>query len=76
MHSEESVAQQMPKLVAAKNKPIIGVMNAGDLYTPVIEKLKDSGVVIFRSCDRAVSALAKYTEGRLNAQQIIADSED
>ena len=70
IHSEESVAQQMPKLVAAQNKPIIGVMNGGDLYTPVIEKLKDNGVVIFRSCDRAVAALAKYIEGRLSADKL------
>ena len=73
IHSDQSIAQQMPKLVASQAKPIIGVMDGGELYTPVIEKLRDSGVVVFRSCDRAVSALAKYTEGRLNAKRIMAE---
>jgi len=50
-------------------------MDGGELYTPVIDKLRDSGVVVFRSCDRAVAALAKYTQGRLRAERIIAAAE-
>jgi len=71
INSDESIAKQMPILVAAQSKPIIGVMDGGELYTTVIERLKDDGVAIFRSCDRAVAALTKYTEGRLKAERIM-----
>ncbi len=71
INSEDSIATQMPKMVAAQEKPIIGVMDGGELYTPVINKLRDNGVVVFRSCDRAIAALNKYTQGRLQAERII-----
>jgi len=71
--SEKSIVAQMPKLISEQDKPIIGVMDGGDLYNLATEKLRDSGVAIFRSCDRAVAALAKYTQGRLRAEQIAND---
>jgi acyl-CoA synthetase (NDP forming) len=71
IHSEKSIAQTLPKLVASQAKPIIGVMDGGELYTSVIENLKDDGVTVFRSCDRAVSALTKYIDGRLKAQRLM-----
>ncbi|RLA04436.1 MAG: CoA-binding protein [Gammaproteobacteria bacterium] len=71
IHSDESVVQMMPKLVAAQDKPIIGVMDGGDLYHMATDMLKDSDVAIFRSCDRAVAALTKYIHGRLQAKKLL-----
>ncbi|MCP4271559.1 MAG: CoA-binding protein [Gammaproteobacteria bacterium] len=70
INSEYNIVIQLPKIVAKKNKPIIAIMDVGDLYMPVMEKLRDSGVVVFNSNDRAVAALTKYTEGRFRAEGI------
>ncbi len=70
INSEDSVTQQLPKLVDAIDKPIIGIVDGGSLYDPMIEMLKDKGVCTFRSCDQGVKALAKYIEGRLNSNEI------
>lgn len=75
IHSPLSIAEQLPRLVAQQDKPIIGVIDGGELYTPLVEKLKDQEVPIFRSCDRAVQALARYTEGRLRTQKLIAQAQ-
>ena len=73
IHNPLSIANQLPQLVDSQSKPILGVIDGGELYTPLAEKLKDQGVVVFRSCDRAVQALTKYVEGRLGAKQIITE---
>jgi len=74
LHSADSIAQQMPQLVANQAKPILGVIDGGELYTALIEKLKDNGVGVFRSCDRAVQALNKYVDGRIRAEEIRRDA--
>lgn len=71
IHSPQSIAEQLPQLVASQDKPILGVIDGGELYTPLVEKLKDRGVAVFRSCDHAVQALTKYIEGRLRAEKIV-----
>ena len=70
INSEESITQQLPRLVEEIDKPIIGIVDGGSLYDPMIEMLKDRGVCIFRSCDQGVKALAKYIEARLNSEAI------
>ncbi|SPJ17454.1 hypothetical protein SBBP2_310010 [Burkholderiales bacterium] len=34
------------------------------------DKLMDAGVCVFRSCERGVAALVKYTGSRLYAQEL------
>lgn len=70
INSDDSITRQLPELVAAQDKPIIGIVDGGSMYDPMIEQLKDRGVCIFRSCDQGVRALAKYIEARLNAERI------
>jgi acyl-CoA synthetase (NDP forming) len=67
---EESIAQQMPKLVAALDKPLIGIVDGGELYEPLVAAMKDRGVCVFRSCGAGVKALARYTRARLRAEEI------
>ncbi len=71
IHSPQSIAEQLPQLVASQSKPILGVIDGGELYTPLVKKLKDQGIAVFRSCDQAVQALTKYIEGRLRAENIV-----
>ncbi len=61
----ESIAGMMPKLVADLTKPVVGVVDGGRLYDPLVDALIANGMAVFRSSDRAVQTLAMYIEGRL-----------
>jgi acyl-CoA synthetase (NDP forming) len=65
-----SIAMEMPKLTAALDKPVVGVVDAGRLYDPLVDQLVENGMVVFRSSDLAVRALAVYIEGRLHADSL------
>ncbi|MDJ0780714.1 MAG: acetate--CoA ligase family protein [Desulfosarcinaceae bacterium] len=65
-----SIAVELPKLAAELDKPIVGVVDGGRLYDPLVDALMQRGVAVFRSSDRAVSALAMYIEGRLQAEHL------
>lgn len=68
--SKDSIAILLPELLKRIQKPIIGVVDSGKLYDPLVEILENGGLPVFRSADRAVSAFAKYVEGRQNADRI------
>jgi acetate---CoA ligase (ADP-forming) len=70
IYNENSVVQQLPDLVSVLEKPVIGIVEGGALYDAMIEKLMDQGVCIFRSCEQGMRALVKYTQARLQAEQI------
>jgi acyl-CoA synthetase (NDP forming) len=65
-----SIAAEMPGLIAQLDKPVVGVVDAGRLYDPLVDALMKKGMAVFRSSDRAVRALALYIEGRLVAERI------
>ncbi|MHC4941855.1 MAG: acetate--CoA ligase family protein [Planctomycetota bacterium] len=68
--SEESVAQRVPKLAKEFEKPIVAVVDSGELYDPLAQTMEAGGLPVFRSADRAVWTLGKYIEGRLYAELI------
>jgi acyl-CoA synthetase (NDP forming) len=68
--SKGSMVMELPKLVEKLEKPVIGVINGGRLYDPMVDELAKKGMVIFRSADRAVRALAVYINGRLFTKRI------
>lgn len=70
MDCGESIACLFPALVRECSKPVIGVVDGGRIYDPLADRLESEGVPVFRSCDRAVTALAKYIEGRLYADTL------
>jgi acyl-CoA synthetase (NDP forming) len=65
-----SIAVAMPQLIAALDKPVVGVVDGGRLYDPLVDELIKKGMAVFRSSDRAVQALALYIEGRLRAERL------
>ncbi len=67
LDSEKSIATLMAGLMERVEKPVIGVVDGGRLYDPLVESLEKGGLPVFRSSDRAVHAVAKYIEGRLYA---------
>ena len=65
-----SIAVAMPRLAADLDKPVVGVVDGGRLYDPLVDELVKKRMAVFRSSDRAVRALALYIEGRLHAQRL------
>lgn len=69
--SEKNIIKRIPKLAARYNKPVIIVVDSGELYDPLARALQSAGLAVFRSADQAVYVLGKYIQGRLRAKNII-----
>ncbi len=69
----ESIANMMPQLVAGLGTPVVGVVDGGRLYDPLVERLIANGMAVFRSSDRAVQTLVMYIEGRLYSGKMRKD---
>lgn len=65
-----STVHLMPPIVARNEKPIIGIVDGGDLYDAMAGRLMDQGVCVFRNCARGTRALARYVEVRLYAESL------
>ncbi len=65
-----SIAEALPKWVAKSDTPVVGVVDAGRLYDPLVDVLMAKGMAVFRSSDSAVQSLALYIDGRLRAEQL------
>ena len=50
--------------------PVVGVVDGGKLYDPLVDELMSKNMPVFRSSDSAVRALALYLEGRLTAERL------
>ncbi len=70
LSSPESIAVLMPQLARRTAKPVIGVIDAGRLYEPMVKTIEKGGLPIFRSCDAAVTTLAKYSRYRLRIAKL------
>ena len=66
----ESIASTLPTIVSHLEKPVVGVVDGGRLYDPLVDALTEGGMVIFRSSDSAVNVLAMYIEGRLYGEKL------
>ncbi len=60
----------MPPLVERNEKPIIGIVDGGQLYDAMCAGLMDRGVCVFRNCARGTRALVRYVEARLYADAL------
>lgn len=65
-----SIASLLPKVVASLKTPVVGVVDGGRLYDPLVDELTRGGMAVFRSSDSAIRTLALYIEGRLYAEQL------
>jgi acyl-CoA synthetase (NDP forming) len=70
LSSPDSIAVLMPQLARHSDKPVIGIIDAGRLYEPMAEVMEKDGLPIFRTCDAAVTTLAKYTGYRLRIAKL------
>jgi hypothetical protein len=75
IEDEHSIAKLLVEAAQASNKPIIGVIDGGRLYDPLRDHFLLHNVPVFPVCDRAVAALARYSEARLRVEEIRATNE-
>ncbi|OBQ56881.1 acetate--CoA ligase family protein [Halodesulfovibrio spirochaetisodalis] len=75
MDNEQSIAKQLVEVAKSSSKPIIGVIDGGRLYDPLRDHFLKNNVPVFPVCDRAVTALALYSEARLRIEEIRAKNE-
>jgi len=66
----KSTVHLMPPLVDRNEKPVIGIVDGGQLYDAMCAGLLDKGVCIFRNCARGTRALVRYVEARLYADYL------
>lgn len=62
----DSIAQRLSHAASASDKPLVVVIDAGTLYEPFAETLKNAGLPVFRAADRAVRALCKWIDIKRN----------
>jgi len=66
----KSTVHLMPPLVQRNDKPVIGIVDGGQLYDAMSAALMDQGVCVFRNCARGTRALVRYVEARLYADTL------
>ncbi|RLE30646.1 MAG: CoA-binding protein [Acidobacteria bacterium] len=57
-----SVCQLLPQIALQKGKPVVMVVDSGELFDPMEAALVEGGLPVFRSADRAMRALCRWME--------------
>ncbi len=57
-----SVCQLLPQIAQQRGKPVVMVVDSGDLFDPMEAALEEAGLPVFRSADRAMRALCRWME--------------
>ncbi len=61
----ESIANTLPDIIRDADKPVVVFNDAGQAHEAINNVLRDQGIPVFRSCNQAMSLLARYTAYRL-----------
>jgi acyl-CoA synthetase (NDP forming) len=70
MDASQNLSQRISDIAGQSPKPIIAVVDGGEMYNPFAAMLRARGMPVFRDADRAVRALGLYVRGRLNAENL------
>lgn len=65
LDDDRDLPGRLRDLARESSKPIIFVIDSGELYDKYVYKLRSAGFPVFRSADRALKALGKYVNNRL-----------
>ncbi len=55
-----SMVRRLPPQFAATGKPLVAVIDSGPLFEPLVHGLREAGIPVFRSADRATRALSRW----------------
>ncbi len=70
INDPKSTVHLMPPIVDRNDKPIVGIIDGGQLYDAMAARLMDQGVCVFRNSGRGTKALVRYIEARLYADAL------
>ncbi len=65
LYADSSFAAGLARIFEETKKPLVAVVDAGEVYDPLVQYLQDRGIPTFRKIDRAMSALSTFVEDRL-----------
>ena len=57
-----SVCQLLPSIARQRGKPVVIVIDSGEIFDPMESALEEAGLPVFRSADRAMRALCRWME--------------
>ena len=63
-----SISQHLPGMVSNASKPIVVFNDVGHAHDAINNQLKEKGIPVFSSCNRAMGLLARYTAYRLRLE--------
>jgi acyl-CoA synthetase (NDP forming) len=70
LDQSQNIAERVGDVAGQSSKPIVAVVDGGEMYNPFAAMLRERGMVVFRDADRAVKALGVYVQARLNAESL------
>lgn len=70
MDQSQNIAERISHIARNCPKPIIAVVDGGDIYNPFAAMLREQGMAVFRDADRAVRAMGLYVRARLGAKNL------
>jgi len=75
MEDKDSIRYLLPELFKQIEKPLVAVVDGGRMFDPLRNALIDQGIPVFPVCDRAITVLSLYIQGRLAGEAIRAINE-
>lgn len=70
MGTSQNIAERISAIARHSPKPIVAVVDGGEMYNPFATLLRKQGMAVFRDADRAVRALGLYVQARLGAENL------
>lgn len=70
MGQSQNIAERIATIAAECPKPMIAVVDGGEMYNPFAAMLREKGMAVFRDADRAVRAAGLYVRARLGAENL------
>jgi acyl-CoA synthetase (NDP forming) len=70
MDLSQNIAERIGEIARRSPKPLVAVVDGGEMYNPFAAMLRERGMAVFRDADRAVRALGLYVQARLGAENL------
>jgi acyl-CoA synthetase (NDP forming) len=70
MDLSQNIAERISAIARQSPKPLVAVVDGGEMYNPFAAMLRERGMPVFRDADRAVRALGLYVQARLGAENL------
>jgi acyl-CoA synthetase (NDP forming) len=66
--ARDSLADVLRRLRDSSDKPVVAVIDSGAAYEPLVHKMRESHIPVFRSADQAVRTLGRYLAYRTRTE--------